>query len=257
MTTPIDGVEGTQGKLFYWTRQGISLADFQKKVEEALALIQAAGGVVGITQLGIDLVTSTTQLEARQVIDAAQTGSGGGGGGAINLPIEMTDVNGLPAALTARSLVGHLHVTNDIQGVSGPVRAIFDSTNHATLVTAIGMVVADLGGITDVGISALTAAGANLAARQAAFRAAIAAADIGLVTRVDALEAGSGATELAATPWLLGTTAGVYPPRPATSRAVWFTDKAVQPTNNGLITGGGGMVPDGTLPNGLVDFWVS
>jgi hypothetical protein len=141
MTTPVDGVEGTQGKLFYWTRQGLSLADFEKAVEAAIARVQEAGGIAGITQIGIDLVTSLTQLEARQVIDAASTsdiGAGGGGGGsAINLPIAMTDVSGLPAALNEKSAIGHHHSPGEIDGLSADVNAILAAADSAAILTIL------------------------------------------------------------------------------------------------------------------------
>lgn len=139
MTTPVDGVEGTQGKLFYWTRQGLSLADFERAVEAAIARVQEAGGIAGITQIGIDLVTSLTQLEARQVIDAAATGDvgSGGGGGAINLPIAMSDVTGLPAALNGKSLLGHHHSPGEIDGLSADVTAILAAANSAAILAIL------------------------------------------------------------------------------------------------------------------------
>jgi hypothetical protein len=39
------------------------------------------------------------------------------------------------------------------------------------------------------------------------------------------------------------TSGGVYPPRLATGRPLFFRDPTVQPTNDGSIDGGGGMVP--------------
>lgn len=177
MTTPTDGVEGTQGKLFYWTRQGISLAEFQHQVELAIQRIQEAGGIAGITPLGMDLITAATQQAARDVIDAASTAqasSGGGGpGGAINLPIEISDVNNLQTTLDARALLSHHHSTADIEGLSTPVRSFLDAVNHAGIVTALALTPADLQGINDVGVAALTAGGATLTLRQAAFRAAV------------------------------------------------------------------------------------
>jgi hypothetical protein len=44
------------------------------------------------------------------------------------------------------------------------------------------------------------------------------------------------------TPMFLFTSAGVYPPRPATGRPVIFRDPTVQPANDGSVEGGGGMV---------------
>lgn len=50
-------------------------------------------------------------------------------------------------------------------------------------------------------------------------------------------------------PYILDTTpvtgaTGVYPARPATPRVVQFNNPAVQPSFDGQLTGGGGMVPD-------------
>ena len=50
-------------------------------------------------------------------------------------------------------------------------------------------------------------------------------------------------TALNGTPMFLFTSAGVYPPRPATGRPVIFRDPTVQPANDGDVLGGGGMVP--------------
>lgn len=46
------------------------------------------------------------------------------------------------------------------------------------------------------------------------------------------------------TPYELETVSGVYPPRPATPQHVHFMDPAVQPSFDGSLAGGGGMVPD-------------
>lgn len=46
------------------------------------------------------------------------------------------------------------------------------------------------------------------------------------------------------TPYELETVGGVYPPRPNTPQHVHFLDPAVQPSFDGQLTGGGGMVPD-------------
>lgn len=67
----------------------------------------------------------------------------------------------------------------------------------------------------------------------------------------------SATADLTAVPWYLGTTAGSYPPRPATTRPVIFTDPNVMPANTGSTSGGGGMVPTGSLPGGLSDMWIS
>lgn len=67
----------------------------------------------------------------------------------------------------------------------------------------------------------------------------------------------SATADLTGVPWYLGTTAGSYPPRPATTRPVIFTDPNVMPANTGSTSGGGGMVPTGSLPGGLSDMWVS
>lgn len=45
-------------------------------------------------------------------------------------------------------------------------------------------------------------------------------------------------------PYILDTVSGVYPPRPATTQHVTFNDPTVQPTFDGQLTGGGGMVPE-------------
>lgn len=182
MTTPTDGVEGTGGKLFYWTRQGISLADFQKAVDAAIALIEQHGGIVGITPLGLSLVTSDTQDEARGVIDAASTaqaaagGGGGTGGTAINLPIAITDVTDLRNQLDNKSVLGHHHATGEIDGLATVVRTLLAAGDHAAMVSAVALAVGELAGINDVGTTALTATGATLADRQLAFRTAVGAA---------------------------------------------------------------------------------
>lgn len=90
---------------------------------------------------------------------------------------------------------------------------------------------------------------AKIAALQEQVSTVVAAATAAATAAADA--------QLVTSPWLLGTTGGIYPPRPATTRPVWFVDPNVQPGNDGQVTGGGGMVPEGTLPGGLTDFWIS
>lgn len=74
---------------------------------------------------------------------------------------------------------------------------------------------------------------------------------------------GSGTTDLTGVPIIIGKIGGVYRMtasgpvgRPAADRPVWF-DGDTQPTNDGAITGGGGMVPDGTLSGGQRDKWIN
>lgn len=59
-------------------------------------------------------------------------------------------------------------------------------------------------------------------------------------------------------PVFKGTVNGVYQGgRPKGQRPVVFVDPNVQPGNDGSTAGGGGMVPEGTLPGGLTDLWLS
>lgn len=240
MTTPTDGVEGTQGKLFYWTRQGISLADFQKKVDDAIALIEAAGGIVGLTQLGIDLVTSDTQAQARAVIDAASTtqaaaggGGGSGGGTAINLPIAISDVSNLQTTLNGKAATSHFHVASDISGLSAPVQGILAAGNHAQLVAALALVASDITNVTDVGVNALTATGVDLTARQTAFRLAI---DAAKTVHTHSAADISGSTTVS-TPFFgdlasyWGTDLTVARPAELANRPIlWFIDGTALPT---------------------------
>lgn len=64
------------------------------------------------------------------------------------------------------------------------------------------------------------------------------AAGVAVATTADVTAANAHA------PYELDTVAGVYPPRPATTQRVYFMDPLVQPTFDGQLTGGGGMVPD-------------
>lgn len=73
---------------------------------------------------------------------------------------------------------------------------------------------------------------AAMTAETAARAAADAAATTALNARIDQ------------TPYELETVGGAYPPRPATPQHVHFTDPNVQPTFDGSLSGGGGMVPD-------------
>jgi hypothetical protein len=50
-------------------------------------------------------------------------------------------------------------------------------------------------------------------------------------------------TGIGSAPYLWTPVGGVFPPRPATTRSVWFVSKSIAPTEDGVITGGGGMVP--------------
>jgi hypothetical protein len=71
-----------------------------------------------------------------------------------------------------------------------------------------------------------------LTAEIAARAAALTAAQTALNARIDQ------------TPYELESVAGAYPPRPNTPQHVHFMDPNVQPTFDGQLTGGGGMVPD-------------
>lgn len=52
-----------------------------------------------------------------------------------------------------------------------------------------------------------------------------------------------GVTGIASAPYMLIPINGVFPPRPNTTRHVFFVSATIQPTLDGVLTGGGGMVP--------------
>lgn len=173
MTGPTDpdvtGVEGTEGKLYYWTRQGISLADFEARVAAAIALIEEHGGIAGVTPLGVELVTSLTPAEARDVIDAAEAGVDG----TPVTSIPITEVDGLQQALDNKSVVGHHHSSSDIDGLSTDVRAILNAPSAGAVADIIGT---GTGTVAEATAAATAAQAAAVAAQESAAAAQTAAA---------------------------------------------------------------------------------
>lgn len=128
---------GVPNREYFWAKDGISLAEFDARVQAAIAQIQAFGGVTGITPYGADLLTSLDAATARAKLGVS-AGSGGTTGGAIGLPIAISDVTGLQAAINARALLAHQHASTDITGLTTDVRSILNAANYAAIRTLLG-----------------------------------------------------------------------------------------------------------------------
>lgn len=136
MTESFPG-DGTEGRYFFWTKQGISLSDFEARVDAAIAQIEAYGGVTGISPFGADLLTSLDAATARDKLGVT-AGGGGGGGTTIGLPIAISDVTGLQNAINARAPLAHQHASTDITGLTTDVRGILNAANYAAIRTLLG-----------------------------------------------------------------------------------------------------------------------
>lgn len=227
---------------------GVAPLDSDGDVNNAAGtkVLPGGGGGTGITTFAAltDVSTAAKALNAATTSGhpttlAEMRSAIGAGTGSSNLVIGTTAGTAADAAATATALAA---AALDSAVVHDNGDETIDGHKTFTTSPSIPPSFMDDNPVTRAELNAATAGlsggTSNLVIGTTAGTAADGALVATLLARIVALE-----TAMGTQPWIVTAAGGVFPPRPATTRSVWFIDAIAPLTLDGAVTGGGGMVP--------------